>query len=327
MLGQQGQQGQEGREARQPRLVLREAVADELGRGCHPSSMALADMIRERHGATVAAVLFYGSCLRQDPADDPPEGIQDFYVIVDRYQDAYRSRWQAFANRLLPPNVFYIEQARGKHVVRAKYAVVSRAQFVSGTSSAAFHPSLWARFSQPVALLYARDETVRAEMIDAVVDAVRTMLTSAAPLVEAPAPPANLWQEALRQTYRAELRPESSERAATIYRADDERYDRIARLLFAGQVQADGCLALQTNAEERRRTHRTWLFRRMLGKPLSVVRLMKSLFTFDGGVDYALWKVERHTGVRIPITSFERRHPLLNAPRLLWRVYRLSAVR
>ena len=310
-----------------PELVLRKAVAEELGREVHPSSKALADAIRERHGATVAAVLFYGSCLRQDPADDPPEGIQDFYVIVDRYRDAYRGRWQAFANHLLPPNVFYIEHPWHGHTVRAKYAVVSRDQFVRGTSSAAFHPSLWARFSQPVALLHARDEDVQAEMTDAIAEAVRTMLLSTAQLVEPPAFPADLWQAALRQTYSAELRPESAERAATIYRADAERYDRMAHLVFADQLQADGRISIQATEQEQRLARRTWLFRRLLGKPLSVLRLMKSLFTFDGGVDYALWKVERHTGVRVPITSFERRHPLLNAPRLLWRVFRLSAVR
>jgi len=310
-----------------PERVVREAVAAELERDCHPSSLALAEAIRERHGETVAAVLFYGSCLRQDPADDPPEGIQDFYVIVDRYQEAYKSRWQAFANWLLPPNVFYIEQSFDGHMVRAKYAAVSRDQFRHGTSSAAFHPSLWARFSQPVALLHARSDSIRDEMTTAIAEAVTTMLTASAPLVASPARAGDLWLEALGQTYRAELRPESGERAAAIYKSDQKRYDHMARLVFANQFNGDGQITILATSQEQRRTRRTWVARRLLGKPLSVLRLMKSLFTFNGGVDYALWKVERHTGVRVPVTNFERRHPLLNAPRLLWRVYRLRAVR
>lgn len=314
-------------DARRRLLGLREVVGEELGRDCHPSATALVDVMRERHGETVAAVLFYGSCLRQDPADDPPEGIQDFYVIVDDYRDAYRSRWQASANRLLPPNVFYIEQTWQGRTVRAKYAVVSRAQFQKGTSSAAFHPSLWARFSQPVALLYARDADVRAEMATAISGAVSTMLRASARLVHSPMSPAELWQEALRQTYRAELRPEGGERAATIYKADEQRYDDVARLLFADQIRDDGRIDIQATNDEKRRARRSWLGRRILGKPLSLLRLMKSLITFDGGVDYALWKIERHTGVRVPISNFERRHPFLSAPRLLWRVFRLSAVR
>ena len=60
---------------------------------------------------------------------------------------------------------------------------------------------------------------------------------------------------------------------------------------------------------------------------MSVLRLLKSLVTFDRGVDYALWKVERHTGVQVPVSKFERSHPILTSPKLLWRVYRLSAVR
>ncbi|MGI9508293.1 MAG: hypothetical protein ACR2QJ_02965 [Geminicoccaceae bacterium] len=283
--------------------------------------------MRTRHGETVAAVLFYGSCLRQDPSDEPPEGIQDFYVIVDSYRDAYGDRWRAIANRLLPPNVFYIEQIWQGRTVRAKCAVISRAQFLKGTSSAAFHPSFWARFSQPVALLFARGGAVRAEMTSAIMEAVHTMLTASAPLVTSPVKPSTLWLEALGQTYRAELRPESAERAATIYAADRERYDRMARLVFADSLDGDGNIETRSTAADRRHARRRWLGRRLLGKPLSVLRLMKSLFTFDGGVDYALWKVERHTGVRVPISNFERRHPILSSPRLLWRVFRLSAVR
>ncbi|MEM8948760.1 MAG: hypothetical protein AAGA21_00910 [Pseudomonadota bacterium] len=301
-------------------------MGQELERVCHPSAAALADAMRAIHGETVAAILFYGSCLRQDPSDDPPEGIQDFYVIVDRYRDAYPGNLQAFANRLLPPNVFYIEVAWQGRTVRAKYAVIDRAQFGKGTSKAAFHPSLWARFSQPVALLYARDPDLKAAMAAAIGNAIRTMLTASAPLVPSPADPGALWLEALRQTYRAELRPESAERAVTIYQADKERYDRVARLMFAEDLDEDGRILIQSTDRERRRIRRQWLARRFLGKPLSVLRLMKSLFTFSGGVDYALWKIERHTGVRVPISSFERRHPILSSPRLLWRLFRLRAV-
>ena len=100
----------EGGEACRPVPGLSQAVGQELERRCHPSATTLADAMRARHGETVAAILFYGSCLRQDPSDEPPEGIQDFYVIVDCYRDAYPGWWPAFANRLLPPNVFYIEE-------------------------------------------------------------------------------------------------------------------------------------------------------------------------------------------------------------------------
>ncbi len=302
------------------------AIGEELMRPCHPSSEALARAMAERHGETVAAVLFYGSCLRQDPGDEPPEGIQDFYVLLDRYRDAYAGRLAAIANRILPPNVFYIERPWQGRTVRAKYAVIALDQFRHGTSSRAFHPWLWARFSQPTALLFARDDFSRETVTAAVAEAVSTMLREAAPLAPSRPDERQLWLTALGLTYGTELRPESADRAALIYETDSARYDRMAHLVF-GRTRAGGPIDTGADEPARRRARRRWRMRKALGKPLTVLRLMKSLFTFDGGVDYALWKVERHTGVRVPITSFERRHPLLTSPRLLWRVVRLSAVR
>ena len=67
-------------------------------------------------------MLFYGSCLRESQLD----GLMlDFYLIVSDYRAAYRQRWLATANRLIPPNVFPFE-ADG---LAAKYAVLSEADF------------------------------------------------------------------------------------------------------------------------------------------------------------------------------------------------------
>ena len=68
-------------------------------------------------------MVFYGSCLRKQSA----EGVLDLYVVVDDYRSAYGSRALAIANAVLPPNVFYVETRDGETTVRAKYAVISRA--------------------------------------------------------------------------------------------------------------------------------------------------------------------------------------------------------
>ena len=313
--------------------TLRRFIQQELNKPCHSSARALADAILRRHGERVVAILFYGSCLRQEPDDDPPEGIQDFYVIVDRFKDGYQGWCSALANRLLPPNVFYLERRWQDRNVRAKYAVISLKQWRHFTSVKAFHPWLWARFAQPAALLYGRDSDAASEIKDGVAQAVMTMLGASLPLISKDAAPRDLWLEALSQTYRAELRPERSDRATSIYEIDRERYDDITSLALKEldrlpvNMTADGRIETSFSMRDARRAKRHWTFRRLLGKPISVLRLMKSLFTFDGGVDYALWKVERHTGVQVPISRFERRHPILMSPKLLWRVYRLSAVR
>ena len=68
-----------------------------------------------------------------------------------------------------------------------------------------------------------------------------------------------------------------------------------------------------------------WVTRRFLGKLLSVLRLAKAAFTFQDGAGYLLWKIERHSGVSITLTSWQRRHIILASSVLFWRLYRKGA--
>jgi hypothetical protein len=298
---------------------LEAQIAREVALPAHPAALTLADAIRARHGA-VAAVLFYGSCLRQPAAAAaPPEGLLDFYVVVDRYRDAYPSRLLALANRLLPPNVFHVAAAWRGEPVRAKYAVIDMAQFRRGLSRESLQTSLWARFAQPCRLVWVRDAQARAAIGAALADAVITMVAATAPLLEPGAGPERLWLRGFEETYRAELRTEGAARARDIYESSREHYDAITpwAVALAGVAPGRGRRSAQTR----------WAGRRALGKTLSVLRLSKSAFTFDGGVDYILWKIERHSGVRLPVSPWQRRHPLLASPVFLWRLYRLGAIR
>ncbi len=83
----------------------------------------------------------------------------------------------------------------------------------------------------------------------------------------------------------------------------------------------------RVNAGERRGARRRWRMRRLLGKSLHVLRLMKAAYTFTDGLDYILWKIEKHSGVRATPTPWQRRHPLMAAPALAWRLYRRGAFR
>jgi len=67
--------------------------------------------------------------------------------------------------------------------------------------------------------------------------------------------------------------------------------------------------------------------RRIQGKALSLLRLAKAVFTFRGGVDYILWKLERHSGVKIEASERVRRHPLIYGWGLAWRLYRQGILR
>jgi len=298
------------------RTELTDLIAKELAQSVAPAVQAMAAAVRARHPGAALAVLFYGSCLRR-PESLLVDSLLDFYLLVDDYRSAYRSALTGLANRLLPPNVFYLEAQHGGATLRCKYAVISLAQFQAGMSRATDNVSLWARFSQQSRLVWARDPGIAQAVAGACVEATLTMLGNALPLVQGGAEA--IWQRAFEETYRAELRSEGSARAIELVNADAERYRRVAalgrRILGEGTLaSAEACAA-------------SWRRRRRTSKLLNLARLVKATFTFDGALDYVLWKVKRHSGVVLPVTDWQRRHPLLSAPVLAWRLYRLGAFR
>ena len=58
-----------------------------------------------------------------------------------------------------------------------------------------------------------------------------------------------------------------------------------------------------------RSTKILWIFRTLVGKSLSALRLFKALFTFENPLDYLVWKIERHTGIRETPTDLQRKYP------------------
>lgn len=312
--------------------LLRQQIESEIA-GAFPAAAAkLADAVRARHDDGVAAVIFYGSCLRQREIS-PESMVFDFFVLVDDYRRFYGRLWPALANYLLPPNVFQIaiDAGDGK-ILRAKYAVVTVAQFHDLVSPRTFHSYFWARFAQPTRLVYARDARSREAVIESLMHSVSAMAGAAAGLMTAPFAPGDLWKEAFRHTYAAELRAEKAGRGEHVYLADAARYDALTEpaLTAAGlspQRLDHGRLSLQNGAATSTKANVVWALRRWYGKLLSIARLTKAVFTFDGGLDYILWKIERHSGVSATATEWQRRHPLLAAPGLAWRLYRRGAFR
>ena len=50
--------------------------------------------------------------------------------------------------------------------------------------------------------------------------------------------------------------------------------------------------------------------RTLNGKFVSLMRLIKAVFTFQGGIDYLAWKIKRSSGVDIVIKPWHRKVPL-----------------
>lgn len=312
---------------------LRAIVAAELRQPVPAAVLAMRDEIRRRHPCGIEAMLFYGSCLRRG---EPVEGVLDFYLLVDDYRRFYGRAKPALANAVLPPNVFYAECRWNDVTLRAKYAVVSSRQFAKGTSRRSLLSALWARFAQPARLVMAIDEAAAAAVERALAEAVVALVEAALPLLPERFDTATLWQSAFRATYGAELRSEGPERAGELYAADRARYDAVtphalgelAEAAGYGQAEAGGGrFVVALPARLRRRGLWRWRLRRPLGKLLNLLRLIKGGFTFSGGLDYILWKVERHSGVQVTVSPWQRRHPVLGAPAIAWRLYRRGGFR
>jgi hypothetical protein len=287
----------------------------------------LLDDLHRRHDAHghIAAVLMYGSYLR-----GRRNTLLDFYVLLDDLPGAIDSRWQRLANRLLPPNVYYQHVREGAGEARAKYATMTLAQF-EGALAGDFHPYFWARFTQPCALVYARDEPSRQRVVQALESAVSTFIRTVAPLLPESFSSRDLWQAGFRQTYRAELRAETGARIAELYETHARHFDALchgyARQPRAAIRQLDDGRFQRAHVTPSRRARGLWALRRWQGKLMSALRIVKAAGTFEDPLDYLLWKIQRHSGIYVEPTERQRRHPVLFAWPLLWRLYRLGAFR
>jgi hypothetical protein len=278
-----------------------------------------------------AAVLFYGSCLRINRTD---EGIADLYLLVDDYHRAFGSRLQALMNRLLPPNVFYLELPYEGKTLRAKYAVLTLEDFDKGAHRW-FHSYIWGRFAQPSGLIYAHDAENTARIQEALTRAVRTFVARALPQAPEVFTIRELWITGLSLSYRCELRSENHSNTVRLFDAAPEYYEAVTHEalkdtgLPVESLPGDGptTYRLRISPWERKLNSLVWRLRQIQGKGLSVLRLLKALLTFENGLDYILWKIERHSGIRIESSPALRRFPHLDVCVKFWRLFRKGAFR
>ena len=308
-----------------PESRLLGLVRAELTEPVQPVVTDMAAAIAAQHPGA-RAVLFYGSCLREQQLD----GLMlDFYLIVDDYRTAYSKRWLAWANRLIPPNVFPFAY-KG---MAAKYAVLSEADFARECSLDASSVSVWARFAQPSRLVWSREPSVIDTVVGTVGDASITLFQRTLPVMSefecVDVSDLDIWRKGFEMTYAAELRAERSSRPVNIVDADPARYEAFAQATLAEiawltGVGPDGEVPLWRSYADCASQWR-WLQRK--GKLLTVARLAKAAFTFSGGIDYLAWKINRHAGTQIVISDWQRRHPLLAAFTLVPKLLRQGAVR
>jgi hypothetical protein len=241
--------------------------------------------------------------------------VLDFYVLTDGPPE--RGLW---------PRVGYAEYPHSGGTLRAKIAWMRLSTFGRAAAARTLDTTIWARFVQPAALVWAADADAGREAVAAVAEAAKSAGRFAAALGPDRGRAADYWRALFRATYSAEFRVEAQGRGDAIVEHDAEWWDALLPLAWAGGgimfASDDGLLRPTLAPSVRARILSNWRRCRRAGKPLNVARLVRAAFTFEGATRYAAWKIERHTGVPVRVTPWRERHPVLAAPGILWRVWR-----
>lgn len=291
------------------------------------ATTVLGEEIRSRFGDSLAGIIFYGSVLHG--LADKEDALHDLLVVVTNYTDAFPKLGQRFANWILPPNVFYLEAQEQDAEYRCKYAVVSMDDFDRYTRSSCRQVYFWGRYCQPTALMFTKDEAHQERLTQIRAQAMATFATKTLALRNATFSISEFWIGGLSACYGCELRPEDRNRAAKIVEMSPEYYRTMALLALSNigapcidPTVEDASFENPMRGWKKRFVRLGWKRRRFEGKLLNLLRLMKAVFTFDGGVSYALWKIRRHSGVVVEVSERVHKHPLIFGWPTFWRLWR-----
>jgi uncharacterized protein (UPF0333 family) len=276
-------------------------VAKTTAAPVHSAVAEMAAIIRTRH-KNAQAVLAYGSALRDS---NPENTLIDFYVLTQDFSGVSENLIARSMCKLVPPNVYYAEASINGSSYRCKYAVLPTELLAQRVKPTTANPYFWVRFAQPMRVVWTADALVAKRIQQILIRAMETAKAHAREL----APQQEFqtqWAELFRNTYRTELRPEGVDRAEMIV---DMQRDHFETISHAASYVTPAAMP--------------WSLRRWQGKALSVLRLLKAAFTFQGSADYAAWKIKRHSGVDIEVKDWHRKHPVLASivllPKLLKR--------
>ncbi|QWC57966.1 hypothetical protein F7D01_13645 [Erythrobacter sp. 3-20A1M] len=295
--------------------MLTDAVDEMLYTPVAPVFQQAAMRVADECGAD--AVLFYGSSLRTGDR----EGVADFYALIDD-QTGRRASWRW-------PIVSYHEFPIAGECIRAKVARLTLAEFARAATGASTDTTIWTRFCQPARLPFTRDDAVANRVRVAIADSILTASRFAAALGPRTGTSSTYWLSLFQETYGAEFRVETKSRAHIVVANEPHHFARMLplawqRLGLIDVVPPEEDAELEPEMSDTMRRHwlRRWRTRKKLGKPLNIIRLFRAAFTFEGATRYALWKIERHSGVRIAATPWRERHPVLAAPGVLFQLWR-----
>ncbi|MFN2099438.1 hypothetical protein [Altererythrobacter sp. MF3-039] len=289
--------------------TLEQRIAKQLAAPVDEAASAFAHHLAR--GSDALAVLFYGSNLRTGSR----EGVLDFYILLPGEQ-----------REKIWPRVSYHEWDFAGETLRAKVATMALSTFASAARGELRDTTIWARFVQPSALVWQRNDQAAEAVREAIANAAKTAARLAVALGPDQGAAEDYWRALFRATYQAEFRVEKAGREDSILSVNAAHFEGLlpqALNALGISYERDGEQLLPKLPDsEREEVLRWWEKRRRAGKPLNLLRLAKASTTFDGAARYAAWKIERHTGIAMEVTPFREKYPLLAAPGALWELWR-----
>lgn len=307
--------------------ALMQLMVDDLDVAPPPGLGPLLDAIEARCGTALRGIVLYGSCRRNA---DLGNGLVDLMAVVDSYRGVHGTGPTALFNALLPPNVYYLEAGPDDARLRCKYIIVSEASLARRTAGG-LDAYFWARFAQPCRLVRSSGPAAARTVAACRAAAARTFAREGLPLGNDTLSPRDFWIRAVRATYGCELRPEPPGAAEALIDRDPAFWDALSARALAKLNGVDrlddGLVRIDVGRMGRLRGRARWGLRKVWGRTCNVLRLLKAAGTFSNGIDYLVWKIERHSGVRVEPTERMRRYPRLAGLGLLFRLWRTGALR
>lgn len=298
---------------------LKEQLISELTTEVSPEILQFVEKIVQDFPFQPVAVLFYGSNLRTNNLD----GILDFYIITEKKSDYPAGAGVKLLNRILPPYVYYQEEKSGNKILRAKIACISYEQLLKKSFLHSYDTTIWARFCQPTRLVWVRDPQKADDILDFLRNCLITAASWAALLGPQKATKEEFWHSLFAHTYHAELRVEKKKRSHHILEGYEARYGKILLAVWAQInlkfIMRGEEITPHLTDKSRIKARKKWHFITKLGKIFNFLRLLKAASSFKGGMGYLLWKIKRHTGKEIMLSDFEKKHPLITLPFILWK--------
>ena len=309
--------------------ALQAALAVGLDHPAAAEAVELSGFLARAFGPTTVAVVHYGS--RAQGREPRADSAFDFFVVVDRYREAYESlkatvgtsyapRTAAALAAVLAPNVIAVNQppdAAGGPERRGKVCVISLRDLQRACSP---HPPdhfTQGRLLQFVLLTWSRDAASARVVTEAIASARARTFIWGRPSLPARFTVDDYAYAVLRRSLAGEIRPESGDHARTLVTAQRDSLRAIytpllTHLAAHGALVAEGDgLTYRLAAAPGRLEAMRIAFYFQRSKLRATTRLLKHVVLYEGWLDYIVRKIDRSGGDQIVLTDRERRWPLI----------------